>query len=50
MENKPSKVVYCRGINVEKVEMGHLYNLFSNYGNIEQIVYIKYKNAILVEF
>lgn len=50
MENKPSSVVYCRGINIEKVTMEDLFNLFSNYGNILKIVYIKYKQAILVEY
>lgn len=49
-ENKKSKTLYIRGLDVNKVNAKELYNLFGNFGNIKYIVLMKQKNAVLMEF
>ena len=48
-ENQKSKVLYIKDLN-NQVTIQILYNLFGNFGNIAKILYIKQKNASLIEF
>lgn len=50
LENKKSKTLYVRGLDVNKFNTKELYNLFGNFGNIKYIVLMKSKNAVLMEF
>lgn len=50
IENKKSKVLYVRDLNVENLEVVHLYNLFSCFGNIETIILIREKETSLISF
>lgn len=51
LPEKPSNIVSVKGLNVFKTSIGHLYNLFSNFGNIVKIYYSPSNNyTCLVEY
>jgi len=43
LENRKSPVLYVKGIENREITIKMLYNLFSNFGNILNIIYIKNK-------
>lgn len=45
-----SKVLYVRGLDNPFIKVEMIYNLFSNFGNITQIMFLKSKNCALVEY
>jgi hypothetical protein len=47
---KPTPVVCVNGLNVFKTSLGHIYNLFSNFGNIVRIYYTPSNTSCLVEY
>ena len=50
LENKKSKVIYVRGLENMNVQIKHLYNLFSNFGNILMMILFPKKKYCLVDF
>jgi len=50
LENRKSRVIYCRGLEEEKITMDIIYNLFSNFGDILKIIFIRKKKAALIEY
>ena len=50
LENKKSKVIYVRGLQNKIINMNILYNLFSNFGNILKIIFLRLKHVALIEF
>ena len=50
IENQPSRVIYIRNLDSNKVTMKNLFNLFSNFGNVLKIIFVKPKQSSLVEF
>jgi len=43
-------VLYIRGLENKEVKIQMLYNIFSNFGNILKIIFIRSKAAALIEF
>lgn len=43
-------MIYCRGLEEEKITMDIIYNLFSNFGDILKIIFIRKKKAALIEY
>ena len=43
-------MLYCRGLEDEKITMEIIYNLFSNFGDILKIIYIRKKKTALIEY
>lgn len=50
LENRKSKVIYVRGLENPKMTIIMIYNLFSNFGNILKIIFLRNKSAALIEF
>ena len=50
LENKKSKVVYVRGLESEYINLKIIYNLFSNFGNIFKIIFLKKKSVALIDY
>lgn len=50
LENRKSKVIYCRGLEDEKITLEIIYNLFSNFGDILKIIFIRKKKTALIEY
>lgn len=48
--NQKSKVIYVRGLDHPDVDISKIYNLFSNYGNILKIKFIRTKKIALIEY
>ena len=48
-ENCPSKVLFARSLP-EHYDHDCLYNIFSNFGKITRVIFIKEKNSALIEF
>ena len=49
-ENKKSKVIYVRGLDHEFITIKIIYNLFSNFGNILKIIFLKKKSVALIDY
>ena len=49
-ENKKSKVIYARGLENELINIQMIYSLFSNFGNILKIMFLKKKSVALIDF
>lgn len=49
-ENKKSKVIYIRGLEDPYLNVTQLYNIFSNFGNICKIIFLRNKKSCLIEF
>eukprot|EP01017_Pseudomicrothorax_dubius_P027440 TRINITY_DN3165_c0_g1_i1.p1 TRINITY_DN3165_c0_g1~~TRINITY_DN3165_c0_g1_i1.p1 ORF type:complete len:580 (-),score=105.25 TRINITY_DN3165_c0_g1_i1:146-1885(-) len=45
-----SPVVYVKGFDSELVNVTMIYNIFSNFGNVEKIMYMRAKGIALIEF
>lgn len=45
-----SKVLFIKGLEDPKIKVQVIYNLFSNFGNISKIIYMRNKNGALIEF
>jgi len=50
VECKKSQVLYIRGLEHKDIKIHMLYNIFSNFGNILKIIFIRSKAAALIEF
>ncbi|KAL4442335.1 hypothetical protein ABPG74_005676 [Tetrahymena malaccensis] len=50
LENKKSRVIYVRGLEKKNLTTKKIYNLFSNFGNIELILYFTEKKYCLIQF
>jgi len=50
MDNNKSQVLYIRGLENKDFRVHMLYNVFSNFGNILKIIFIRSKAAALIEF
>ncbi|KRX09225.1 hypothetical protein PPERSA_05894 [Pseudocohnilembus persalinus] len=50
IENKKSKVVYVRGLENLNITLQNIYNLFSNFGNIKTIIFLRVKKSCLIEY
>lgn len=48
--NQKSRVIYVRGLDHPDITIEKIYNLFSNYGNIQKIKFLKQKNIALIEY
>ena len=48
-ENCPSKVLFVRSLP-EEYDHDCLYNIFSNFGRVSRVIFIREKNSALVEF
>lgn len=48
LENKKSRVIYVRGLEKRNLSTKKIYNLFSNFGNIELILYFTDKGYCLI--
>lgn len=46
-ENSPSKVLFARSLP-EQYDHDCLYNIFSNFGKVTKVIFIKEKNSALV--
>eukprot|EP00825_Cyclidium_porcatum_P051470 TRINITY_DN9477_c0_g1_i5.p1 TRINITY_DN9477_c0_g1~~TRINITY_DN9477_c0_g1_i5.p1 ORF type:complete len:324 (-),score=56.11 TRINITY_DN9477_c0_g1_i5:92-1063(-) len=49
-ENKKSKVIYIRGLEDPYLNVNQLYNIFSNFGNINKIIFLRNKKSCLIEY
>ncbi len=49
-ENKKSQVLYVKGLENPNIRVQMLYNIFSNFGNILKIIFIRSKGVALLEF
>jgi hypothetical protein len=49
MENCPSKVLFARSLP-ENFDHDCIYNIFSNFGKVSKVIFIKEKSSALVEF
>lgn len=45
-----SRVLHIKGITKKDISVKHIYNLFSNFGDIKRIILLRAKEAALVEF
>lgn len=43
-------MLYIKGLENNEVEVNMLYNIFSNFGNIVKIIFMKDKHVALIEF
>jgi len=50
VENKESAVLYVKGLEDENIKVQMLYNIFSNFGNIKKIIFIRRQAAALIEY
>ena len=50
LSGKKSQVLYVRGLEHPDFKVHMLYNVFSNFGNILKIIYIRSKASALIEF
>jgi len=50
LDNTKSQVLYIRGLEHRDFKVHMLYNIFSNFGNILKIIFIRSKGAALIEF
>lgn len=50
LDNKKSKVVYVRGLENDFINIKIIYNLFSNFGNILKIIFLKKKSVALIDY
>lgn len=50
IENKKSKVIFIKNLDVSKANGQKLCNLFGCFGNIEKVLLLKSKNAALIEY
>lgn len=48
--NKKSQVLYVKGLEHDEIRVQMLYNIFSNFGNLLKIIFIRPKAAALLEF
>jgi len=49
-ENKKSPVLHVNGLEHKEIRVQMLYNIFSNFGNILKIIFMKSKASALIEF
>jgi hypothetical protein len=49
-DNHKSSVLYVRGLENKELKITMIYNLFSNFGNIVKIIFIKNKSSALIEY
>lgn len=45
-----SKVLFVKGLEDPHIKVNFIYNLFSNFGNITKIIFLRNKNGALIEF
>ena len=45
---RKSKVIYARWFDKKNVTLRMLYNIFSTYGNIEKMIFLKERSSVLV--
>ena len=45
-----SKVLYVKGMSSKMISVRHIYNLFSNFGDIRRIILLRAKEVALIEF
>lgn len=50
VENKENAVLYVKGLEDRGIKVNMLYNIFSNFGNITKIVFVRRKSAALIEY
>lgn len=50
VENKECAVLYVKGLEDENIKVQMLYNIFSNFGNIKKIIFIRRQAAALIEY
>ena len=43
-------MLYIQGLEYKDIKINMLYNIFSNFGNILKIIFIRSKAAALIEF
>lgn len=49
-EDKKSPIIYVKGLNHRDMKVALVYNMFSNFGNIQKIIFIKKAGAALIEY
>lgn len=49
-ESRPSRVLYVNRLSSTEVNARHLYNVFSNFGDILRIVIKRAKHAAFIEY
>lgn len=47
---RKSKVIYARWFDKKNVTLRMLYNIFSTYGNIEKMIFLKEKSSVLIQY
>lgn len=50
MWEENSRVLYVKGLGSKLISVKHVYNLFSNFGDIKRIILLRAKEVALVEF
>ena len=49
-EDKKSPIIYVKGLVHRDFKVNMVYNMFSNFGNIQKIIFVKSKGAALIEY
>jgi len=49
-DDKKSQVLYVKGLDDRDISIQMIYNLFSNFGNVLKVIYIRSKTASLLEY
>jgi hypothetical protein len=47
---RKSKVIYARWFDKKVVTLKMLYNIFSTYGNIDKMIYLKERSSALIQY
>lgn len=50
VDNKECAVLYVKGLEHKDIRVQMLYNIFSNFGNIKKIIFIRRQAAALIEY
>ena len=49
-DDEVSRVLYVKGMSSKVISVKHVYNLFSNFGDIKRIILLRAKEVALIEF